>query len=56
MNIYFVKQSFKRKFTIWLASYLAGAILLLFYFHAPFLPIVLAGFLTFGITFIKRSQ
>ena len=40
----------KRKITLWLASYLVASVLLLFYFHAPLVPLLIAGLATFLIT------
>ena len=42
-----------KRLSLWLLSFLVVAIAMYFYFHAPLLPIVLAGVLTFMITLLR---
>jgi len=50
------KPTLKRALTLWLAGFLISAILLYSYFHAPIGPILIAGILTFFITYVRYSS
>lgn len=52
-------RSLGRELVCWLGGYLIIAVLLISYFRAPLLPIVLAGAVTFivtGIRYLRRSK
>ena len=51
-----MKNISKGKFLLWLASFLAAAVILIFYFKVPMLPLILGAILSFGITWIKSSE
>lgn len=44
------KNNRKRKITMWLGSYLLVAVILIFYFKIPFVPLILGGLLALVIT------
>ncbi len=43
-----------RAFELWLGSFLFVATLLVWYFRAPWVPVVLAGAVTLGVTLLRR--
>ena len=46
----------RRTFELWLGSFLFVATLLLWYFKAPLVPVLIAGAVTLGIVLIRRPR
>ncbi len=50
------KPGLKNKLSLWAVSFILAAILLFFYFHAPLLPILLAGIGTLALVLFRHYK
>ena len=45
-----------RHVMLWLGSFIAAAVVLLFYFHIPFVPLALGGVVTLVVTVVRYQR
>lgn len=51
-----MKSDLRKKIVWWFCGYAAAALILIYYFHAPVVPVLLAGALTLALTLFRHFR